>query len=119
MRIGKLFAVMATLVGGLLAFAAPSSAAPIGVGAVAGVKGAPVAQTVQYYDVRPRAYRVRPAYGRPVYGRPVYGRPVYGRPVYGYRPARRPRTVCTVRYRVVPSAYGYVRRPVRVCRSAF
>jgi hypothetical protein len=133
MRFGKLIAVVATLIGGLAAIGAtPSSAAPIGPGAVTGVKGQATVETVQYYTTGPvyrsgpgyrerrvhRERRVqrpgygRPVYGRPVYGRPVYGRPVYGRPVYG-RPVRR--VVCTTRVRLIPTAYGYIRRPVRVC----
>jgi hypothetical protein len=133
MRIGKLVAVVAALIGGIAAFGAtPSLAAPIGPGAVTGVRGGAPVETVQYYHYRPapvyRERRViyrdrpvyhrrpvygRPVYGRPVYGRPVYGRPVYGRPVYGYRPVRR--VVCTTRIRLIPTSYGYVRRPVRVC----
>ncbi len=123
MRFAKLAALVAAVIGGLAAVAAPSQAAPIGAAAVAGVKGEAPVQTVQYYGGGPRivvrgpVYRSRPVYGRPVYGRPVYGRPVYGRPVYG-RPVYRPRVVCTTRVRLVPTAYGYVRRPVRVCRRA-
>lgn len=111
MRFWKLVALLATLVGGLAAFGpTPSQAAPMGPASAAGVRGESGVQTVQYYyGGRPRVvrgpvYRVRPAY-----------RPIYRRPVYGYRPIRRP-LVCTTRFRVVPTAYGYVRRPVQVCR---
>jgi hypothetical protein len=115
MRIWKLVALLATLVGGLAAFgASPSQAAPMSPGSAAVVRGEAGVQAVQYYYRRPRVYvrgpvyRVRPAY-----------RPIYRRPVYGYRPIRRSRVVCGTRFRVVPTAYGYVRRPVRVCNRVF
>jgi hypothetical protein len=57
----------------------------------------------------------RPVYYRPVRYRPVYYRPVRYRPVY-YAPRRFHGPRCVVRYRAVPTAYGWVRRPVRVCR---
>jgi hypothetical protein len=131
MRIGRFVALVATVVGGLVGFGlAPSQALPIGPGAAPGIAGNAAVQPAQYYyDSGPRVvvrgpvYRTRPAY-RPVYrSYPTY-RPVYRQrrvvrgPVYVGRPVR-PRVVCTTRVRLVPTAYGYVRRPVRVCRRVY
>ncbi|MCB5175290.1 MULTISPECIES: hypothetical protein [Microvirga] len=68
------------------------------------------AVTVQFgpprYEYR-RPYRARRHY-RP-YRHYRYARPVYGRPVYAGRR-------CFVRPQRVWTDYGWVRRPVRVCR---
>ncbi|HYF55942.1 MAG TPA: hypothetical protein VEA41_16930 [Salinarimonas sp.] len=115
MRFGRLVALVATVVGGLMTFgAAPSQALPIGPGAMPDVKGGAVEQ-VQYYYRPQRRVVVRRNVYRPVYG----GRRYYRPPVVAYRPIRRPRVVCSTRVQVVRTAYGYVRRPVRVCRRVF
>lgn len=64
---------------------------------------------------RPVYYRhvryARPIYYRPIRYRPIYAGPAFARPVYGYGHRR-----CFVRYRTFWTAYGYVQRPVRICR---
>lgn len=114
MRIGRLVAFVATIIGGLITFGvAPSMALPIGPGATPGITAEGTVEQAQYYYRGP-VYRSRPVY------RPAYGyRRVYRAPVYSYRPIRRPRVVCSTRFRVVATPYGYVRRPVRVCRRIY
>ncbi|KPF66764.1 hypothetical protein IP69_14515 [Bosea sp. AAP35] len=77
---------------------APATAAPVSAGTVQTVASeGGLVQQAQYYG--PRRYGPRRYYGPPRY---------YGRPVY------RPR--CFVTQRRVWTGYGWVVRPVRVCR---
>lgn len=127
--------IVAWMVGAGLALAAAASAqaSPAasglqGVNQAAAREAAALTHTVgwrrgRYYRVsrpvyRPvRVYRhvgfYRPVrYARPVYYRPVrYARPIYYRPIYDYGPRR-----CFIRYRTFWTGYGYVQRPVRICR---
>jgi hypothetical protein len=92
--------------------ASPVSAAPVSSGSAptsqqAATAAKDLVSTVRYHR---RGYYGRSYYRRPVYyRRPIYRRPVYVRPYY--RPVR-----CGVVYRRVWNGYGWVSRPVRVCR---
>jgi hypothetical protein len=111
MRLLKVFALVATLVGGALAFGTtPSSAAPLMAGAMATSQ----ADTSLISDVQYRRhYRpYRRNYARPYYARPYYGRPYYAGP---RRAVRGPRVVCRTQWRTVRTSYGWQRRPVRIC----
>ncbi|HEV2570391.1 hypothetical protein [Methylocella sp. CPCC 101449] len=90
----------------------------------------PTTRPLGHPGARPPAVRppgVRPPVARPPITNPGFpGRPPgWQRPPHGghwghrpphYRPPMvRPRPHCVVQYRIVPSPYGPVRRPVRVC----
>lgn len=70
----------------------------------------------RHVHYRPVHYRHLRHY-RPVYYRPVRYRPVHVAPVWGYGAYRRHyRPRCVIRHQTVWSAYGWIQRPVRVCR---
>lgn len=69
--------------------------------------GGPVTRPNPGYPGRPPGQWQRP---RPPQGNWGPGRPHYAPPMMRPRPPR-----CTIQYRMVPSPYGMVRRPVRVC----
>jgi hypothetical protein len=111
MRIVKLMALLAAIVGGSLAVGGGAFATPLGSGTLATVPAQAAATTLvekaQYYRrsySRPRSYGYRPTYrSRYYYSRPRYVfRPRFYAPAY-----YRPRVVCRIRY-------GYYGRR-RVC----
>ena len=138
MRFLRAAAVAATLVSGWLGLSGAVVASPLVAGTMPAAKASagPVTQAQYYVErrvYRPRtAVRVFPAY-RPrtvvrtstVYRSrrilQTYPYRVYRpRPVVRYYPAYRPvRTVCRTRVRIVQTAYGYVRRPVRICTRRY
>lgn len=112
MRLLKIFALVATLIGGALTFGTtPSSAAPLAAGAMAAPQADTSLVSQAQYRRHYRPYR-RPYYAGPSYGRRYYGRPYYAAPRRVYRG---PRVVCRTRWQTVRTRYGWERRPVRVC----
>ena len=110
MRILKFLALIAVLATGHAA--GPALATPVGAGALPSVVGETRADNALIAEAwhRGRPHRA---------GRSYDGRRFYRGPRVVYRPAFRPRVVCRTRIRVLATRYGYVQRPVQVCRRRF